>query len=108
MVYLCIQESVIGPILFNILTMDIEEFIYIYELVSYMDNIIIIIILCSVDSFDGYARPTPLKESRHRSLWSLQITITQTEIVLLIFLQSGLQVLTYHQSYAARLPIQTQ
>jgi len=47
--------------------------------------IIIIIILCSIDSGDVDARPTPFKESRHRSLWPLQITITLTESALLIF-----------------------
>jgi len=37
-------------------------------------------------------RPQHLyNESRHRSLWSLQITIILTEKVLLIFLQSGVE-----------------
>jgi len=52
-------------------------------------KIIIIIILYSIDSGDVDARPTPLEESRHKSLWPLQITITLTESALLIFLQSG-------------------
>jgi len=45
---------------------------------------IIIIILCSIDLGDVDARPTPLLESCHGSLWSLQITITLTERALLI------------------------
>jgi len=32
--------------------------------------------LCSIDSSDVDARSTPLKECHHRSLWSLQITLT--------------------------------
>jgi len=40
---------------------------------------IIIIILCSIDSGNVNAQPTPLYESRHRSLWPLRITITLTE-----------------------------
>jgi len=45
----------------------------------------IIIILCSIDSGNVDVRPTPLKESCHRSLWSLQITITLTESAYLTF-----------------------
>jgi len=37
------------------------------------------------------AQPTPLSESQHRILWSLQITITLTEDALLIFLQSRVE-----------------
>jgi len=37
------------------------------------------------------SRTTPLEESRHRSLWSLQITITLSESALLIFLHSGFE-----------------
>jgi len=37
-----------------------------------------------IDSGDVDYRPTPLYESRHRSLWSLQITITLTEGALMI------------------------
>jgi len=43
-------------------------------------------ILCSIDSGDVDAQPTPLKEFCHRSLWPLQLTITLTESALLIFL----------------------
>jgi len=53
---------------------------------------IIEVILCSINSGDVDARSTPLKESRHRSLWSLQIIITLTESALLIFFcNSGLK-----------------
>jgi len=41
--------------------------------------------------YDVDAQPTPLEESLHRSLWSLQITITLTETALLIFLQFVLE-----------------
>jgi len=37
------------------------------------------IIPCSIDSSDVNARSTSLLESRHRSLWSLQTSITLTE-----------------------------
>jgi len=43
------------------------------------------IILCSIDSGNIDVHPTPLYESSHRNLWSLQITITLTESALLIF-----------------------
>jgi len=42
-------------------------------------GIIIIIILCSTDSSGVIARSTPLLESSHRILWSLQITINLTK-----------------------------
>jgi len=45
----------------------------------------------SIDSGDVDARPIPLQESCHRSLWPLQITITLTESALWIFLQSGVE-----------------
>jgi len=51
----------------------------------------IIIIWCSIGSGNLYAPPTPLKESSHRILWSLQITITLIERTMLIFLQSGVK-----------------
>jgi len=41
---------------------------------------ITIIILCSTDSGDVDARSTPLPESCQTSLWSLQITITLTDL----------------------------
>jgi len=52
---------------------------------------IIIIILCIIDSGNVNAQSTSLSESRHRSLWSLQITIILTEGASLIFLQFGVE-----------------
>jgi len=43
------------------------------------------IILSIIDSSNGVARSLPLHETCHRSLWLLQITITLTEVLLLIF-----------------------
>jgi len=38
----------------------------------------------SLDSSDVNAQSTPLSKSRHRSLWSLQITITLTDFIYII------------------------
>jgi len=54
-------------------------------------KLIIIIILCSIDSSDVNAGSTSVSEFRHGSLGSLQITITLTECALLIFLQSEVE-----------------
>jgi len=43
------------------------------------DSIVILVFIIIIDSCDVDARPTPLKESCHRGLWQLQITITLTE-----------------------------
>jgi len=51
----------------------------------------LIIIFCSIDSSNVNARSTPLQESSHRSLSSLQTTFTLTECTLLIFLQYGVE-----------------
>jgi len=48
-------------------------------------GILIINLLCSKDSSDVNAQSTPLEESHHRILCSLQITITLTEGAWLIF-----------------------
>jgi len=51
----------------------------------------IIITLCSIDWYDVNEGSTSLLESRHRSLWSLQITIIWTEGSCWFFLQSGVE-----------------
>jgi len=51
-----------------------------------------IIILCSIDLGNVNAGSTPLKESRHRSVWSLQITITLImSVPCIFFLQFGVE-----------------
>jgi len=48
-------------------------------------------ILCSIDLSDVIAPLTPLLESHHRSLWSLQISITLTKGALFFFCNPGLK-----------------
>jgi len=53
----------------------------------------IIITLCSIDSSEVNSQSTSLTESRHRSLWSLQITFTLNEdgALFVIFCNTGLK-----------------
>jgi len=67
------------------------------EIASYKANnfqhnkIIVIVILCSKDSGNVDARPTPFKSPPLNFLRSPQITITLTESALLILFQSGVE-----------------
>jgi len=55
------------------------------------------IIWCCIDSDNVDVQSTPLSESRHRSLWPFQITFNQTEVALMIFLQSGVLKNCWHR-----------